>query len=291
MSKQPKHHYIPVFYLKRWADANGRLLKFTRPYGDEIKHEPTSPKKTGYQRGLYRVPDVPEHLAEIIEQKFMKKMDDLASDVLREFIANVRHGWTLERREAWSRFIVGLMLRNPENLDRIKAELQRYTNENYDKWRKEYEATKKPGAPPFETTDALHTLKVTLMALERCINNKPLLDGISRLQWGMVDVTGTKYRLLTSDRPVVRTDGLNKPDSHLAVPLSPTRLFIATNNDHTSAMFQSMPPRDLVMRMNKRVVRNAIKFVWDTDLTNERLIKGQLSADSHTDLRFFGVNS
>jgi len=125
------------------------------------------------------------------------------------------------------------------------------------------------------------------MSLERFINNRPLLDNISKLQWGMVDLTGTRYRLVTSDRPVVRTDGLNKPDSHLAVPLSPTRLFIATNNQRTTAMFQSMPPRDLVMRMNKRVVRNAIKYVWDTGLTNERLIKGQLSADAHTDPKFF----
>lgn len=112
-----------------------------------------------------------------------------------------------------------------------------------------------------------------------------VLDKISALQWGMVDVSGTKYRLVTFDRPVVRTDGLTKPDSHLAIPLSPTRLFIATNNPQTTAQFQSMPPRDLVMRMNKRVARNAITYVWDTDLTNEALIKGQLSADAGSDPR------
>jgi hypothetical protein len=72
-----------------------------------------------------------------------------------------------------------------------------------------------------------------------------------------------------------------------AIPMSPTRLFIATNNPQTTAQFQSMPPRDLVMRMNKRVVRNAITYVWDTGLTNEALIKGQLGADAASDPRFF----
>jgi hypothetical protein len=95
-----KHHYIPVFYLQQWADAKGRLLKFSRPYGNDVKHEPTSPRKTGYERGLYRVPNVPEHLAEIIEQKFMKRMDDLASAVLRDFLANRLDGWTIIRKEA-----------------------------------------------------------------------------------------------------------------------------------------------------------------------------------------------
>ncbi len=287
MERLRKHHYIPAFYLQQWADDRGRLLKFSRPYGPVVKHEPTSPRKTGYQRGLYRVPNVPEHLAEIIEQGFMKKMDDLAALVLRDFIANRLDGWTVPRREAWSRFIVGLMLRNPENLQRIKAELERHAAENYEKWREEYERIKKPGDAPFESIDALQSAKVMLWSLDKLINNKTLLDNISALQWGMVDVSGTKYRLVTSDRPVVRTDGLSKPDSHLAIPVSPTRLFIATNNAQTTAQFQSMPPRELVMRMNKRVVRNAITYVWDTGLTNEGLIKGQLGADAASDPRYF----
>lgn len=52
-------------------------------------------------------------------------------------------------------------------------------------------------------------------------------------------------------------------------------------------MFQSMQPRDLVMRMNRRVVRNAIKYVWDAGLANERLIKSQLSAAADSDPRYF----
>jgi hypothetical protein len=62
-----KRHYISVFCIQRWAKDAGRLLKFSRPYGPEVKHEPTSPRKTGYERGLYRVPNVPERLAEVIE--------------------------------------------------------------------------------------------------------------------------------------------------------------------------------------------------------------------------------
>jgi len=191
------------------------------------------------------------------------------------------------RREAWSRFIVGLMLRNPENLARIKAELERHAAENYETWREEYDRIKKPGAAPFESIDALQSAKVMLWSLDKLINNKTLLDGISGLQWGMVDVGGTKYRLVTSDRPAVRTDGLSKPDSHLAIPLSPTPLFIATNNPRTTEQFQSMPPHDLVTRMNKRVVRNPITYVWDTGLINEALIKGQLGADAASDPRYF----
>jgi hypothetical protein len=242
--KLRKHHYIPVFYLKQWADGGGRLLKFSRPYGSEVKHEPTSPKKTGYEPGLYRVPNVPEHMAEVIEDIFMKKMDDLAYASLCDLIENNLDGWTIARKEAWSRFIVGLLLRNPENLERIKVEVGRYVTENYDAWKIEYEAIRTDADKPFTQLDALNIGKVTLYALQKFIENKWLLNNVSAITWGMVDVRGTKYRLVTSDRPVVRTNGLDKPDSHLAIPLSPTRLFIATNNDQMAATFQRMQPRD-----------------------------------------------
>jgi hypothetical protein len=51
------------------------------------------------------------------------------------------------------------MLRNPESLGRIKAELQRYTAENYEKWREEYERIKKPDAAPFESIVPLILLR------------------------------------------------------------------------------------------------------------------------------------
>jgi hypothetical protein len=158
---------------------------------------------------------------------------------------------------------------------------------NYDKWREEYERTKPPNAAPFDTIDALNSLRVTLISFDTFVNNRILLDALNNLKWGMVDVTGSKYRFVTSDRPVVRTNGLDKPGSHVIVPLSPTRLFIAADNDATARIFQQMPPRDLVMRINRKVVRNAIRFVWAGDMTNERLIMEQHAADAATDPTYF----
>src|SRR5580704_19752927 len=30
--QRKKHHYIPVFYLKKWTAQDGRLWEFSRPY-------------------------------------------------------------------------------------------------------------------------------------------------------------------------------------------------------------------------------------------------------------------
>jgi hypothetical protein len=52
MSSEPKHHYIPVFYLKQWAQTDGQICEFSRPY-KEVKPRRTYPDGTGYVRGLY----------------------------------------------------------------------------------------------------------------------------------------------------------------------------------------------------------------------------------------------
>jgi hypothetical protein len=51
--KLPKHHYIPVFYLKQWAGPDGKVVAFRRPHGDRVVATQKPPTHTGYDRGLY----------------------------------------------------------------------------------------------------------------------------------------------------------------------------------------------------------------------------------------------
>jgi hypothetical protein len=52
VGKGEKHHYIPQFYLNRWAGTDGRLCEYSRPY-DIVKPKFVHPSGTGYERGLY----------------------------------------------------------------------------------------------------------------------------------------------------------------------------------------------------------------------------------------------
>jgi hypothetical protein len=76
-AKPPKHHYIPVFYLKQWRGPDRRVIEFSRPYLDKVKPRNVDPDGTGYVRGLYRLPGVADEHAEIIERAFFTKLDAL----------------------------------------------------------------------------------------------------------------------------------------------------------------------------------------------------------------------
>ena len=67
------------------------------------------------------------------------------------------------------------------------------------------------------------------------------------MQWHTADVSMVGRPLFTSDRPVIYSNGLAYANSHLVLPVSPTRLFVATNSDATArSLLNDMPRRELV---------------------------------------------
>lgn len=87
--KLPKHHYIPVFYLKEWARPDGRLTEFSRPTGKDVIPRRTSPKGTGYVRGLYRLDGPNEAASEAFERIFFHQVDNLAKEALDMLLKRV----------------------------------------------------------------------------------------------------------------------------------------------------------------------------------------------------------
>ncbi|RWO35013.1 MAG: DUF4238 domain-containing protein [Mesorhizobium sp.] len=81
-----KHHYIPVFYLKRWAGEDGRLCEFSRPYDHRVKPRRTHPAGTGYEENLYSMQGFEPELAQQIEERFFKFTDSLAADALDRLV-------------------------------------------------------------------------------------------------------------------------------------------------------------------------------------------------------------
>lgn len=107
MPVQIKHHYIPVFYLKRWT-TNGLLVEFSKPYG-LVKPIRRSPAGTGWVEKLYEMHGYPDELAQQIEDRFFKPVDSLAAQTLLEMeTQGNRVRWNPSTRSAWSRFLVSL---------------------------------------------------------------------------------------------------------------------------------------------------------------------------------------
>jgi hypothetical protein len=79
MSKEGRHHYIPIFYLKQWAGDDKRICEFGRPY-DRAKPRRVHPAGTGYMDGLNTVEG----------QGVPFTRDDLGAAIMRGAVERVR---------------------------------------------------------------------------------------------------------------------------------------------------------------------------------------------------------
>jgi hypothetical protein len=72
VSEPRKHHYVPVCYLKQWANTDDRRLCEHKliPGGYGVKPRRTSPDGSGYQLDLYRIEGVPDDIAQDFEKRF-----------------------------------------------------------------------------------------------------------------------------------------------------------------------------------------------------------------------------
>jgi hypothetical protein len=72
------------------------------------------------------------------------------------------------------------------------------------------------------------------------------------------------------------TNGLVQPDAHIAIPLSPKLLFLATKNDETRRAIASMSDDQIVGTVNHKVSEQAIRYVYGIDDRQLRFVANRL---------------
>jgi uncharacterized protein DUF4238 len=281
---------MPVLYLKQWA-ANGRFTEFSRPDGrDRVERRGTGAKGTGYQRGLYRLhtPGIPEDLAEHVERKFMGTVDNRARDALDILLNKTNVKWNDRTRSAWAMFVNGLIFRVPERVAPVRDFLTKFWQADFDRHKAQYDAQKGPADPEFHDYIPEAISRETLQFIMRQINDESIGRLLARMRWRNIDVAPVGRPLFTSDRPVIMSNGLAYPDSHLLLPISPTRIFLATNTPAMESQFANViPRRELVKMCNRHVVRRAQKYAWNTDDSEIEFVRKHLSAEAEMDRLFW----
>jgi len=142
-----RHHYIPVFYLKQWCAQDGRICEFSRPY-DAVKPRMTHPKGTGYEVNLYTITGLNDDSSQIVEQHFMKRVDQLASDALVKLMNGSARDFDVKLKSGWSRFIMSLIQRNPQKVAWIAERIAEFYEKRHDDIQADYEGFRKDGDPP-----------------------------------------------------------------------------------------------------------------------------------------------
>ena len=270
MSKEGKHHYIPVFYLKQWCGCDGRLCEFQKPY-KQVRARRIHPDGTAYIHGLNTIAGLPPAVAQYLETHFFQIADDAAARALRILLRPPPWNLTNDERSGWSRFLVSLTVRHPKSMERHKAAARALYEKALPEIEADYTRRKHPTDPPtYEEYTAMKgdnpAGRAAAILVQKVIDSELVGNHIIRMRWMVMHDARPPFLFLTSDRPLLVTNGINKHNSQIILPISPRHVFVATNNLETEAYIRDVMRRQqMIQQVNDRVARQARQFVYGYD--------------------------
>jgi Protein of unknown function (DUF4238) len=257
-----RQHYTPVFYLNRWSGPDGRVHVVRKIHG-KIARSNHPPKYLGFENHLYSYSENFDAVDRAkIETKFLAPLDNEGARIIAELIAGSR----LEKRDyiLWAQFLTTMRVRVPENVEILRVEGSKAILREIEAAQAEYAVLKRETDP--ET--AVGWIEVNrpgliesfgVRQLPRIASNPKLMQDVLSFSWHIVNFGTSSKLLLSSDRPCVYTEGLDKPDCVIALPLSPRHAFFAFRpNSRAQRSLANAPISKLAARLNDNVVSQAV---------------------------------
>jgi hypothetical protein len=278
MGDPRNHHFIPAFYLSRWSGEDGRLVEWSKPHNKIIPIR-RHPNATGFQRDLYTFPELRPDSRQWFEKHFLKFTDDVASDALKRILTGEMTSLNDRQKSGWARFLMTLRFRHPDAVVELRESITNlwkthdiFTLEVYSKIRSpsdpltfgEYVSSFGPDA----------NSRMELELLIAAMDNKGIGQQILEMAWGLIDLTAASRQLLTSDWPVELS--LGTTPTSVVLPVSPTQLFVACQDENVILSMCQMPPGQLAANVNSYVVGSARRYVFSSDERQKRFIENRI---------------
>lgn len=285
MSEPFDHHFIPVFYLKRWAGPDGKVAVYARKGGRLVVNR-LNPRSTGFEPELYSLEKVDPSRRQAVEKEFFGKMiDDRAAVPLDAIVTHGNLGLTAVHRGILSHFLMSLRARHPDAVKRAKGDGAGELRRHLERDPEEYERLRRPDDPPTlaaaaERHFAAGVANFGINALQAVICHpkvgERLFDGI----WAVVDFIFDQEptKVLTGDRPCLLEGKLMASGPFTVVlPISPTKLLTVCDSERTQRGLRELPGNVLLDRINRAVISQAAQYVYGVDNRHLTLVEELLA--------------
>lgn len=216
-----------------------------------------------------------------VEQRFFQIVDDTAAKALDQLKLRGHYGeWSDDRRSGWSRFMLSLMLRCPEDVEAFR-EWRHSDFLHTDEAMEERYAEQR--LPEDAVTFAAYLAEQPLAEVERhqfdifisTIDHVNVGGEMNQMHWRVLEARAQAPSDLTSDRPIIRTSNISGEEGHVAQPIGPRLLFIASPHPDFLDRVLRADAIGLVKEVNRQVVEGAQRFVSGSDESQARFIQNR----------------
>ena len=285
-----RNHYVPVFWLNQFTDANGKLWvydKNDRKWFDTA----TNPINAGVETGMY-----PQEL----EDWFRDEVESPASPIF-EKLSTQDGNLSESEMLVIANFISRQIMRVPATRDMVKAydtpgshELRDLFMREIKKFRSKYgEEVYEKEIQPLESlldTDPQSFLnKVGWRSTFPEMLKAPMHDDFGQgeasflmsLAWRII--YADKGRYVLSDKPVSVIGGYRNPTFECVLPISTNCAIHIGRYGHAGIVNEVLTEDRLVKQLNTRIVADAQRFIYST--RKERWVEKSVNARTRLSCR------
>ncbi|PVM82063.1 DUF4238 domain-containing protein [Caulobacter endophyticus] len=278
-----KHHYIPEFLLRYWTGDDHRLERFDRPIPSKIMVRRVFPSEVGFEKDLYASPG--HRLGgQWLELSVFQAIDNHAAPVLEKLNAGEIGDLSDQERVAWTLFMRSLTHRTPHYLRSTLASGIAHYRQILDELRPDYLAERDDRDPAsYDEFRSRVTDQDMLHQAQRMLPDVMLNPRIGafliNLPTIVIELPQDVPDFLISDDILIRTNGIQTPNGHIAMVISPRRLYLSAPEERTLREISNLPAKTLVRQVNQWTVESARYFVGARDRAQERFIRNRFGAD------------
>lgn len=261
----------------RSSGNDQRLVEFSRPYGPQVKPRRVAPAATGYLNRLYEIERLSPDRAQLIEVLFMRSVDTQANEALDLIEArDSAIDRSAKYRSAWSRFLMSLMMRMPNDLKALKAAVEA--------------AAEFAAETDCDVAEALRIARagvadrgtlnqMAMVLLPQLVNHENLGQKLNEMRWFTVETAPGTPELFTSDQPVIVGRPLQHPEGFICLPIGPNRIFWAITNHARESEIRS--GEAAVRQINEIVVSRAHQRSYSTSDAPLAFMQEWLAKEPH----------
>jgi Protein of unknown function (DUF4238) len=265
--------YLPLAYLAPWA-PRGVLCTMRRAEGDtRVEFKPLDAAGVALE---HRDNELSPELKQPIEQQLGSLALAEPAAALRPILQRPATEWDAAARDNFARFIMSLLLLNPALVATVTRAMRDIVETGTREIQARY-ATKRSDPKTFAEyvtrSDPEAPAQAAVQYLQKVMNGETIAAAIGKMQWARISVEKSRFTLLASDRPLDIPLNLSDRSAYIALPLSPTLLFVASNNPGLLDTLARHDPSKVVRMMNLATVSQAHERVFSVDDSQFAFVK------------------
>jgi len=281
VSVPKNHHYLPKFFLQRWANGDGNVTEYRRPH-DKLVTKQKHPAATAYMVELYANHNKTDPVErQALELLFMQKVDDVAADALSYLEEHGGKPEDFQLRSAWSRFLMSLLHRSPERVRYLTERIEEFEDEQLnEECRQRYAELRKEEDPAtfeewLKTQDPIGP-ELRVLLLGKLIDSENVGNILNAMRWCVHRAEHGHFGFLTGDLPLMMSNGLGHGQSFLALAISPESLFVASPNQEIIDRFKSKTGNALQRAVNDACARQSKHVIIAKDERQTAFVEKRL---------------